>query len=300
MTAKSMLFTESVRQTYETKRPGNLTEALGDSIPPVIFPEMWAITANSVTKNYTNYSKKNLIGNPEELTGLTSWYSPYNVPVIANHDDGSGWGEACAPYGRIYHSSFQNTKAGGGWVRLVGAITDPWAIEMVLTQRYLTMSIGASTNDVRCSICIAQLGKKAPNMVEEGRCDHYRGKTYAEGLCYWEIGPVKAREISFVNVPADVNARVINPSIESEAARKLLAGTGASSLVDLATGTSESADRVARDVLGVSNRTYDRIIRQALETQKIYEHVCGHAPKLGHLPEDKDKIREFYRLQKGL
>lgn len=284
---------------YEDLR--HVTESFGDDLPFAIFPEIHVITADKVTKNYTYYPYKSLKGDPNAGTGITSFYYPYNVPIIKDHNTSGGFfgGEGCAPYGRVYHAALKQPKNASKWVQAVPAITDPWAIEMILTKRFLTVSLGSETDEVKCSICMAQLGeKKAPNMIEVGRCDHYRGEVYDEGLCYWVIGPIKALETSFVNEPADDEAGVVRPDI-GEAARALIVGTDGETLLDMATSSKESAEAYRSTSLCVSKETFNTIMKRAEKSRKAYEYAVGETPRLGHLTVDEDKIMAFHSKLRG-
>lgn len=295
-------FKESIGVSFPTCHQDlrHVTESFGDELPLVIFPEIHVITADFVTKNYTFYPAKSLKGSPDKGTGLVSYYYPYNIPILRDHVTHPGMfgGFSSDPYGRVYHASFMKDKQGSGWVKAIPAITDPWAIEMVLSHRFQTVSLGSETDEVTCSICAAQLGKKAPNMVQAGQCDHCRGEVYDEGLCYWIIGPNRAQEVSFVNAPADANAGVRNTDLGNEA-RALIAGTDGEKLLDMATGMSESSDEYRANSLCISRDTYSRIMHEAVKTRKAYEYVVGTTPKLGNLRMDEDIVQSVRKAKRG-
>jgi hypothetical protein len=91
---------------------------------------------------------------------------------------------------------------GLGHIKVIADITDEAAIKKILDKRYLTVSIGATTNKAVCSICKS-------NWVEEGRCEHTPGKKYKDKLCIMIAGNLLYDEVSFVNAPADTLARVV-------------------------------------------------------------------------------------------
>jgi len=224
--------------------------------PEVIFTEIRAITANWITRNNTFYPKKELVGKAEEGTGAISFYYPYPVPVLKDHASAGGFfgGEVSPPFGRVYNAQFVNEhRSGGGWVKAIAAITDKDAIEKILTGRWLTVSIGSSVDSVTCSICKRDL-------VKEGLCDHYKGQTYDGDLCHWILGGIRMDEISFVNVPSDVNAGVVNPTLPESEARVLLGGSKGEFLLDMATESKIPVESYREQVLGVSKRTYQRIL----------------------------------------
>lgn len=108
---------------------------------------------------------------------------------------------------------------GLGFIELTAKVSDPDAVQKILDGRYLTVSIGATTDHAVCSIC-------GRDLVEEGFCDHRPGKEYPiinveededidedkveKRLCYIIAGNLQYEEVSFVNSPADTLARVIS------------------------------------------------------------------------------------------
>lgn len=191
-------FTEDFSITHIEPQSGELSEAekKQEGLPKSIIVTVEAIHAG-MTKNRTFYPADKL----ESSVG--TWLAPYNKPVIKNHDT---WEE---PNGRVVDAYFKDSvlKPETKTIELKLKITDPDVIEKVLDGRYQTLSIGGSTNEARCSIC-------AKNVVESGWCGHSRGRKYEGKEAYWIIGEMEFNEISWVNVPADVNARVV--SIQKE------------------------------------------------------------------------------------
>lgn len=95
------------------------------------------------------------------------------------------------------------TYPGLGHIRAAVEITDIEAVQKVADKRFMTVSIGASTDKAVCSICKV-------DWVEEGMCEHRPGQMYDEKLCFIIAGMLMYDEISFVNVPADPMAMVIS------------------------------------------------------------------------------------------
>lgn len=191
-------------------------EAFGGDIPSVLYPEIRAITADKVTRNKTFYPSESLIGNEAEGTGVYSILYPYPIPIIQDHATATGLlgSESSPVYGRAKYAKFvPGSNGSGGYVSVIPAITDPTAIEMILTERFLTVSIGVETESVTCSIC------NGSPYLEDG-CDHVKGQTYfIDGRlkeCYYIVGPVRFHEVSFVIVPSDTDARVINKQVQVE------------------------------------------------------------------------------------
>lgn len=275
--SKKMKFEEAVAFRAAGTGPGQVHESYTGETPLVVFCEIHAITANWITRNHTFYPTESLLGNPNNGTGIISFTNPYPIPILRDHiSSPSPFGDsfACEPFGRVYNANFVTETNGGGWVRAVAAITDPWAISMVLSGRFLTVSIGGEVEEVYCSVCTAE-GNHV-NMVEAGLCDHVQGQTYNDMLCYWSLGPLCAREISFVNQPSDVNARIVRASADAYEARTLLAGTDGEFLVDMLSGSHESVESYRAQGLGISRQVYNSIIDKARESRAVYESLAGH------------------------
>ncbi len=92
---------------------------------------------------------------------------------------------------------------GLGYIELDAAITDPDAKQKILDGRYLTGSVGATTNRAVCSVC------KADWTSDSGRCDHKPGKIYDGAKAFIIAGDLNYEEYSLVNVPADKHSRII-------------------------------------------------------------------------------------------
>jgi len=151
------------------------------------------------TRNNTRYRPEWMARN------VTTWTHPYEKPVLAHHDK---MGE---PLGRVKQAMYVDTPElaldGGpdGHCELLVSVRDKSAIEKLLDGRYTTVSIGARSSDVVCSVCEV-------NLAEDEMCPHVKGKQYEvdgeKRECIWDIGELTYDEKSFVNVPADPHAKV--------------------------------------------------------------------------------------------
>ena len=92
--------------------------------------------------------------------------------------------------------------AGLGYIKILANIADPDAIQKLLDGRYITGSVGASTNRAVCSVCKSDWAK-------EGPCEHKPGAMYDEAKCFLIAGDLSYEEYSFVNVPADRHSKVL-------------------------------------------------------------------------------------------
>jgi uncharacterized coiled-coil protein SlyX len=139
-----------------------------------------------------------LKGDPIAKSGVYSWLYPYAKPVIYNHDTNT---EAS---GRIHSAQFsQLTKAGREGIIVTAKITEEKAIQSILDGRLMTVSIGATTDSAICSYC-------GTDIIEEGWCGHQKGEVIDGVAVEWIIGSVYFDELSWVNVPADQDAMVVN------------------------------------------------------------------------------------------
>ncbi|WPA89493.1 hypothetical protein MTATph1_CDS0006 [Moorella phage MTATph1] len=143
-----------------------------------------------VTKNYTMYSAEEL------RKSLSTWTTPYNKPVLTHHEI---YGE---PIGRVVSADFkQSTLSGRECQELVVRLTDAEAIAKILDGRYITVSVGGVADSATCSIC-------GTNWVE-ATCEHTPGETYDGVPCVAILHGIEFMEVSFVNVPADQDAKVV-------------------------------------------------------------------------------------------
>jgi len=167
----------------------------------------------------------------EMQAGADSWTKPYPRPILIHHASGGGMfgPDPVDPKGRVteakftalrkgrsFENDFKRPDRGGkgsGFIITEAMITDPDAIQKVLDGRYLTVSSSQTTDSMICSIC-------GQDWFHD-MCDHQPGHTYEvevgkgkskktqEYFCYGVAGSLSYQELSFVNVPAQVNAQVL-------------------------------------------------------------------------------------------
>lgn len=173
------------------------TEATTENGVRYLLPQIEAIHAGS-TRNNTRYLADKLKGHEELKSGVFSWTKPYPKPIIYNHDVET---EAT---GRVHSASFtEYTVAGRPGIIVVPKISHPKAIKDILDGRLLTVSIGATTDSAVCTICNTDI-------INEGFCGHMRGESYDGETAEWTCGNLWFDELSWVNVPADQDAMVVN------------------------------------------------------------------------------------------
>lgn len=149
------------------------------------------------TSNYTTYTAKEL------RKSSTSWLKPHPKPILTHHNSMNG-----EPIGRVIGAKFTNKSiAGIPAHRLTLEISDEEAKQKVLDGRYMTVSVGGSAEHAKCSIC-------SQDWVEEGWCEHRPGEEYDGDQAHLILEDLNFKEVSFVNVPADEYAQLLEENID--------------------------------------------------------------------------------------
>lgn len=183
--------------SIKTSKKGFIMKESATEPAEFLLPKIEAIHAGP-TRNFNHYPADKLRGNQELKSGVYSWMHPYAKPVIYNHDTET------APSGRIQQAAYSEfTSSGRPGIIVVPKITEKSAIQSIMDGRLLTVSIGATTDSATCSIC-------GTDIINEDFCGHWRGDTYDGRVCEWVSGNVWFDELSWVNVPADSDAMVID------------------------------------------------------------------------------------------
>jgi hypothetical protein len=189
-----------------------------------LLPRIEAIHAGA-TRNHTRYPADKLRGSQELKSGVYSWLYPFAKPVIYNHDIESD------PTGRIQAATFSEyTQAGRPGIIVVPKITEAKAISGILGGRLLTVSIGATTDAAVCSIC-------GTDIIAEGFCGHMKGEEYDGIVAEWIVGNVWFDELSWVNVPADQDAKIVDEGQQIHTAETF--GVNGQEIVNLGKKTTE-------------------------------------------------------------
>lgn len=204
------------------KKPFNFKETEGaDFLAPkadTLMVEVEGIHAYPFhTRNYTRYM-------PEALKNSQKrWTSPYLKPLIKHHNDQNG-----EIIGRIYDATWtdQTSVQNVGGLVFTVSVPDKEAAFEVENRLLETVSIGVSTNDVRCSICGSNI-IDAQEGCPEG---HVRGAKYNGETCYWDIYDIEPKELSYVIVPSDIYAK--NKRVYRAAENNLKTSTGITEALD--------------------------------------------------------------------
>ena len=178
--------------------------------------------------NYRKYDDDSVI----EMSDNGSYMTPYNKPVLKNHDDWNG-----EPLGRVldsfaidhktlsYKSPYNselpedvieffkenNCFKDGKTSIILKCFVDNNTIDKIKDGYYLTVSQGITCLNIICNICGETFFK----------CSHRAGSTYkvndVETECIPKvIGPFIAEEISIVNIPANDTSIIYVPEKKEE------------------------------------------------------------------------------------
>ena len=143
---------------------------------------------------------------------------------------------------------------GLGHVELIAKITDPDAINKILDNKYVSVSVGGNAKSAICSIC----GESIENIHR-----HMRGAKYNGEPCFYIGGDMVFEHVSYVDVPADKKA-VSTLIRDAEEHRSYL------SILDFETLTQGNTTMVKLDELDKSN---DILVDHAKELG-IKDFVC--------------------------
>lgn len=194
--------TETFKRLFDAAKR-KFAKGSTDLSAPYVFEQTKATHLGYVNSNNSFYPDK--FGDQNAKT----WMKPFPKPVLINHDlysepIGRHTDASYVPF-NLTSSQIKNIHIPKGVIVTHSAILDSASMEKVLDGRYLTVSISASTNEVKCSICDQDWMNKNTWDENEVMCDHVPGRVYDRKLCYKITGPLDYKERSFVNTPADMS-----------------------------------------------------------------------------------------------
>lgn len=241
--------------------------------------EIDATHGGYINKNFYYYTPD------AQARAAVSFFAPFKKPMLLFHEDNRD------AVGRIYDAVWipmstmvdkaDDTTVPKCKIRIKALITDPKAIDKVIDQRYLTVSVGSvpKTPPI-CSIC----GKQ----VNDDECTHYRGQTYDGQVCYWKIVDLEYQECSFENRPAD--------SSESH-----FAGVTSVRLIESSTMKDVlDAPMASQDKSTVADGEEDPEVRTFV--QKLYSVVADVSDYPAGITEEwkvEDEIKEAEKMDAG-
>ena len=176
---------------------------------------------------------------------------------------------------------------GLGYGELDLHITDAEAAEKIVDQRYLTVSVGFTTDSMYCSNC-------HQDWASEGLCEHERGKVYDGKKTLLIPGKFNYEEVSWVNTPADAGATVLSisetPSLASNAETPQLIETVMNSqdsmcepiLISVADGKASRLDSFKRV-------TPERA-QEVIDVAKQEDNTQPKAPELVKATIDENEV----------
>lgn len=189
------------------EKPTSLKEnAMPAIVPQMLAPDSLMVDIEGIHEVLT--VNNNLYEADCLKKSVPRWTYPYERPVIMHHNEEDG-----TIIGRIKKAEFleKSSRTNGPGLLFTTNIGNPKGIEGVKNGTLATVSIGAIVYDLRCSIC----GK---NLAEEGECEHRKGVTYDDKLCYWIVKDMEPKELSYVIVPSDKyahNVKVYKPELNN-------------------------------------------------------------------------------------
>lgn len=245
-------------------------------------------THSGVLTNKRVYpARKVMAGYKSFFSKANGGTSEFDKPVITHHNDSND------AIGRVNFAVFTALKKdqdfeqdylnpdpmgsrGSGVVTVTANISDPEAIQKIVDGRYLSVSAGHSTDAMFCSICT--------NSIYSDECMHTPGMYYdASGektdpehgsLCYAITNNMDYHEISFVNMPAQPPAKLLEFNWES----------GKDSLINdgcITSVTSAKKEIVKAYSLVDNDREFSLLTGSDKSTkQKIYIIATSTADKL--------------------
>lgn len=257
-------------------------KAFADSLKDSDTPKYVIVNIAATHAGYLNKNK--VVYNPAKMRrSVNSWIEPNGKPVLTHHN------KMTDPVGRIQNAEYislgiedvVDLARPKGYIQLAAKITDPDAIQKILDERYLTVSIGGSSDEVKCSIC-------NHNVVKDGICEHKKGKEYDGKLCFWNVGEIEYSEVSFVNTPADVHAKIEGVQVKDsldlrdsflclediEAPVEELEDTGSDNLQDEDEDMNKKATELA-DIL--SHEFSDEDVEAFLGLDALLDEMLGDA-----------------------
>lgn len=260
---------ESTQVSLSFEKPQiQMKEAFGDE--RFLLPRIEAIHAGA-TRNDTVYLREKLRGDAEIKSGVYSWLHPYAKPIIYNHDVNT------KATGRVHTAAFaEYTQAGRPGIIVVPKITDPEAIDGILGERLLTVSIGAETDSVVCSYC-------GTDIINEGYCGHMKGDVIEGNKVNWIAGNLWFDELSWVNVPADSDAMIV----DSQTSVMMAHSTESKGIITLG-----KQQMTKESLVGIEKHSNDDIILMEGELAMTEEQIKALQEELEALKAEKAKVEE--------
>lgn len=230
---------------------------------------------------------------------VPSWTQDYNNPILINHNEK---GECI---GRITDAAFfsfvsedelindwQNlSKRGSGELYLKGYVAGKENVEKVLDRRYSTISVGAKTNALSCSVC-------SKNWIR-GRCAHRPGSfvrlqdSDQLKLAYLVSGDIVYKELSFVNKPASGTSYM---GFEDSVQEFLL--DSFSTIEDSVRETFlPQSSPLILDTLTINDQEFDVINIQDREVIEVHSEPKNITPKEDEMSQESTDVQVDDTLQ---
>jgi hypothetical protein len=159
-------------------------------------------TSRFIRDNYSDIPIKDNIGNSLSITDeLIQKFCDGSMPHGMQIDVVRNLFARKLEDGRVLVEN--KSYEGLGHIQIIADITDPDAVQKFLDGRYLTGSIGATTDQAICSIC------KHDWMEDGSPCEHDPGSIYDDIKMVLIAGDFEYGEYSVANMPADRHSKVL-------------------------------------------------------------------------------------------
>jgi hypothetical protein len=147
--------------------------------------------------------------------------------------------------------------SGLGYIALGMKVTNPDAIQKVLRDEYLTVSVGFKSDAAICSICHT-------DWAVDDRCEHKLGEAVDGKKMFLIAGHMDYEEVSFVNFPADPFATTISKEkLADSLGRSFLLGLPVKDQSRSLAGLSMTDSLYGADIQIVEDRMPENIDSQA-------------------------------------
>lgn len=158
-------------------------------------PKRYIATINATHAGFVNGNNTWYL-EEDMANAISTWTAPFQKPVLTHHEMKRD------PIGRVLSAKYikmsdsKGYNKPKGYIQLTAEVNDMDAVGKIKDKRYNTVSISTDASTATCSICGQDITKK-------GLCEHERGKKYDGKKCFWYLGGLKYKEVSYVNAPAD-------------------------------------------------------------------------------------------------
>lgn len=176
---------------------------------------------------------------------------------------------------------------GLGYILITAQISDSDAIQKILDGRYLTGSVGLTTDRAVCSVC-------KQDWTDSGKCEHTPGKRYDGVKAFIITGDLVYDEYSFVNTPADRHSRVMEVNVNGVTDSVTMdESVGTSIAVNLITDNITQEDTMDEDKIAVT-KVFELADEAKLEAIKLIRPHMEETALVKIIADKHTDVEAFY------